>query len=172
MIKKLYLPVILLSILLLQGCALRKTLTGIPKIIESDPVSNFMEVMRIVANTTGSEDNWGKKCLPEHLQDKLHNDWPPPLNKIPRWANAFCGDGPEWPEEITADRRKPIPPRGTRTWHWRDKNGEWRRYYAWTSKNGLHFREGFRWDDVDFYYNYIPPWLATLKFVPDYTVDE
>ncbi|KKK87346.1 hypothetical protein LCGC14_2754140, partial [marine sediment metagenome] len=48
----------------------------------------------------------------------------------------------------------------------RDKNGQWRRYYAWTSENGLHFGEGFRWDDVDFYYNYIPPWLATLKFVP------
>lgn len=158
----------LLFAVLLSGCALiRRAEPYIPNISgRNDKVDNFIEIMRVLANSTGGEENWGKNCLPVHLQYKLHDDWPGPLKKVPRWANAFCGDGPDWPAEITADRRKPIPPRGTKTWHWRDKNGQWRRYYAWTSKNGLHFREGFRWDDVDFYYNYIPPWLATLKFVP------
>jgi len=158
----------LLFAVLLSGCALiRRVEPYVPLIIgRNDKVDNIIEFMRVVARSSGGEENWGKNCLPEHLQDKLHDDWPGPLKKVPRWANAFCGDGPDWPEEITAERRKPIPPRGTRTWHWRDKNGQWRRYYAWTSDHGLHFREGFRWDDVDLYYNYIPPWLATLKFVP------
>ena len=140
---------LLLLTFVAPGCGLKNRPINVPKIVESgDEVENFVAIMKFMAEFMGGEDNWGKKCLPEHLRERLHDDWPGPLKKVPRWANAFCGEGPVWPEEITLERRKPIPPWGTRTWHWEDKNGAWRRYYAFTTEEGLHFREGFRWDDI------------------------
>jgi hypothetical protein len=40
-----------------------------------------------------------------------------------------------------------------------------RPYYAFTTEGCLHFRVGFRWDDVDGYYNLVLPWMATVKIV-------
>ncbi len=101
----------------------------------------------------------GRKCLPKHLRDKRHDDWLWPFSYIFRGWNAFCGLGPS-----DADY-KPIPKPGRSIWTWMDSNGSWwRPYYAHTFclrnfRNGryLHFRIGFRWDDVDFYYNLVVP---------------
>ena len=107
--------------------------------------------------------DWGRSVLPSHLRDKKHDDWLWPFKYIPRWVNAFGGQGPVWGGE----GEKPIPPAGKQGWHLYDKKtGWWRPYYAFTFKIfkwHLHFRVGFRWDDVDFYYNLVVPF--TLKFV-------
>ena len=99
----------------------------------------------------------GKHCLPEHLRDEPHRDWLWPFSYIPRAWNAFCGLGPVW-----KGQQQPIPSPGRSTHHWRDEDGRRRPYYArtWQLKNFwngryLHFRIGFRWDDVDFYYNLV-----------------
>jgi hypothetical protein len=92
-----------------------------------------------------------KECLPDHLKDAKHTDWLWPLSLLPRSINAFCGLGPVW----TSQHQKPVPLPGYSSYHTRDIDGSYRPYYAKTFKNGLHFRLGFRWDDVDFYYNYI-----------------
>lgn len=149
----------------LVGCAarVRHTSTTVP---DFSKASEVVRILASVGELTKDPALWGKHCLPEHLRDKKHNDWPFLLNNIPRWFTAYCGDGPDWPSELTLRLRKPIPPPGTETYHLLDRNGAWRPYYARTWATGLHFRVGYRWDDVDFYYNFIPPWLATLKFVP------
>ena len=117
----------------------------------------------------------GRKCLPEHLRDKRHDDWLWPFSYIPRAWNAFCGKGPgRWGKTVCDFEKiidinmeflttfKPIPRPGDSVWIWRDVDGSWRPYYArtWRLKNFwngryLHFRIGFRWDDVDFYYNLV-----------------
>ena len=115
----------------------------------------------------------GRQCLPEHLREEPHRDWLWPFSYIPRAWNAFCGKGPTWRAAISPpytdwlelkDVFKPIPKPGNAVWYWRDEDGSWRPYYARTWRlrnfwNGryLHFRIGFRWDDVDLYYNLVVP---------------
>ena len=116
-------------------------------------------------------DGRGRHCLPEHLRNKRHNDWLWPFSYISRGWNAFCGEGPGvWGNairnmETEADDIlvfRPIPKPGNSVWIWRDKDESLRPYYArtWRLKNFwngryLHFRVGFRWDDVDLYYNLV-----------------
>lgn len=95
-----------------------------------------------------------KECLPEHLRDERHTDWPWPLSYIPRAWNAYCGLGPIW-VEAPGYQSKPIPDPGFKSAHDFDKNGEERPYSAQTYANGFHVRHGYRWDDVDHYYNYV-----------------
>ena len=92
-----------------------------------------------------------RECLPDHLKDERHTDWLWPFSYIPRAWNAFCGEGPIW---LTPEQ-KPIPLPGGVSHHSRDKNGARRPYYGRTFKNGFHFRTGYRWDDVDHYYNWV-----------------
>ena len=95
-----------------------------------------------------------KDCLPEHLRDAKHDDWPWPFKYLPRSINAFCGMGPRW-WIGEGYQSKPIPDPGFRSAHRIDLNGESRPYSAITYKNGYHTRCGYRWDDVDGYYNYV-----------------
>ena len=112
---------------------------------------------------------WGREVLPDHLKDRKHDDWPYILRWVPRWATAFGGEGPSWPDGIPEGPiRKPIPPPGEQTYHLYDKKGWWRSYYALSFEFAgkiWHLRVGFRWDDVDHYYNLVIPWLATFKVV-------
>ena len=104
----------------------------------------------------------GRHCLPEHLRERRHEDWLWPFSYIFRGWNAFCGEGPAF-EDLRSEW-KPIPSPGHYTRHWRDKDGSLRPYYArtfclrnfWNGRY-LHFRIGFRWDNVDFYYNLVVP---------------
>lgn len=105
-----------------------------------------------------------KQALPPHLRERRHDDWPWPLSYTPRWVNAYAGEGPEWPQGVP---QQPIPPPGEQTYHLRDRTGAWRPYYAFTLLERWHFRVGFRWDDVDHYYNLVLPWIATFKQVKD-----
>ena len=118
-----------------------------------------MAIQNSVKGGSGPGGYMPRHCLPEHLRDKRHNDWLWPFSYIPRAWNAFCGQGPLW-----KGQQQPIPSPGRSTHHWRDEDGSWRPYYACTWRlqnfwNGryLHFRIGFRWDDVDFYYNLVVP---------------
>ncbi len=162
----------LLLVLLLGGCAVRRSTTPRPPPAPSPFAEKLKEItvalhgVNEILEMMGEEDTRGRHCLPPHLRDRLHEDWPPGLNKIPRALTAFCGQGPAWPEEISVKRRKPIPPPGTETWHLWDSAGYWRPYYALTTVTCWHLRVGFRWDDVDFYYNLVLPWMATFKHVP------
>jgi hypothetical protein len=73
------------------------------------------------------------------ILNESHGDWIWPLKVIPRSWNAFFGE--PTPE-------KPIPSPGSssaRTWPWP--------YFAVQTKGGWLFRIGFRWDDVDRYYD-------------------
>lgn len=100
-----------------------------------------------------------KECLPEHLRDALHDDWKWPLSYVPRAWSAFCGDGP-----VVHGWKDPIPVPDTKRWHLRDVDGSWRPYFAFTTKGGWHFRTGFRWDDVDKYYNLNLPFTFKRMF--------
>lgn len=155
---------IALLCLLAAGCAVRRPVGGPPP-----PPSKAERVLQVMAELTaiaaeyGAGNSWGRHCLPEHLRDRKHEDWPPPLNQIPRWANAFCGSEPVWGP---GSAHQPIPPPGQETYHLVDPAGHLRPYYARTTENCWHYRLGFRWDKFDFYYNFIPPQLFTVKRVP------
>ena len=97
-----------------------------------------------------------KECLPPHLQDKLHNDWPWPFNKISRNTTSFCGEPPTL---VEGDTLKPIPRPGQFTRQIANLHPDtpaWvpRTYYAITYANGIHVRIGTRFDDIDGYYTY------------------
>src|SRR5574341_1308529 len=109
-----------------------------------------------------------RECLPEPLRDQRHTDWIWPFSYIPRAWTSFChgrfsvppirrlGNTPltGW-RDTTFLYPKPIPPPG----HWHLASPL---YFAFTTKRGLHFRIGARFDDVDGYYT-IPS--LTLKKV-------
>lgn len=149
---------LLVLILFLSGCAARSSTVSTPE----RPELRFIRELLELSQTFGAGNSWGRHCLPEHLRDLKHDDWPPPLNRIPRWMSAYCGIEPAWGE---GSARKPIPPPGQETFHLVDQNGLRRPYYAFTTRGCLHFRVGFRWDDVDNYFNLVLPWVATVKIV-------
>lgn len=97
-----------------------------------------------------------KDCLPEHIKNGKHTDYPWPLKWVPRRWTSFC-----WPvpKKLAGNQiltiykakdgsvfaaPKPIP-----------RPGEWQFsrpfYVAFTTKSRWSFRLGARWDDVDFY---------------------
>ena len=74
-----------------------------------------------------------------------HTDWPEGLNQIPRTVTIWVG--PRAPIlQGNTDNSKPIPDRGK----WFVTRG----YLAWTTQEGIHIRFGFRYDDVDQYYDF------------------
>ena len=152
----------LLFAVLLSGCALRKVFPRFKQKV--DKVALYVDRAQELAGMVGGK--WGRECLPDHLKDKRHDDWPPPLNRVHRSTSAFCGGGePDWPAEIPAEARTAIPPAGMETGHHRDRAGNWRPYYALTTDRCWHLRVGFRWDEVDHYFNLVLPWMATFKRV-------
>jgi len=77
-----------------------------------------------------------------------HTDWPKPLSWVPRRWTAWIGPAPTLADVIVGQvtELKPIP-----------KNGEWyvlRGYMASTTKEGIHDRLGWRYDDVDRYFDF------------------
>lgn len=118
-----------------------------------------------------------RKCLPDHLKDKTHEDWFIwPLTKVPRawWAQcgknwpmppkrllgwSWCvpsGQGPyteaEWAEELYRYSVKPIPQPGNFILSAiMYRNIIPLLYFAKRYKNGHFFYIGTRWDDVDNY---------------------
>jgi len=90
-----------------------------------------------------------RECLPPHLQDQPHIDWPKPFDKVSRNETSFCGDPPTLLGGTTI---KPIPLPGE--WTYQRANLApgtpiWvpRYYYAYTTAAGVHFRAGTRWND-------------------------
>lgn len=74
------------------------------------------------------------------ILNQQHTDLPWPFKYLPRAINAFLGAPPKNP--------KPIPDPGThiiRFWPWP--------YFALQTKSGWLIRFGFRWDDIDHYYD-------------------
>lgn len=123
--------------------------------------------MKIVPASEVDENLW-----PAILHQR-HDDWPWPFSKIYRWQTAYFGGPPSmldgnaeelkfyyrrvddfvwrpcWPDEPGAVEwwhPKPIPDRGQ--W-WRGSPD----FYAQTYDNGVYYRSGYRWDDIDGYYN-------------------
>lgn len=99
------------------------------------------------------------KHLPRHLQGRRHWDYPWPFHLIPRGWTTF-----DWgkPEMVLGNQRaridgkpKPIGEYGSfqvsrypdlpLPFSWFPV------YVAFTTRDGLHFRIGARWDDVDAY---------------------
>lgn len=99
------------------------------------------------------------KHLPRHLQGRRHWDYPWPFHLIPRGWTTF-----DWgkPEMVLGNQRarrdgkpKPIGEYGSfqvsrypdlpLPFSWFPV------YVAFTTRDGLHFRLGARWDDVDAY---------------------
>jgi hypothetical protein len=80
------------------------------------------------------------------ILNQKHKDWPKLLRWVPRSVTAFLGNPPR-KLAGNATSTKPIPDAGT-----------WLialpLYCAFQTKNGIHARLGFRWDDVDKYYNF------------------
>jgi hypothetical protein len=75
-----------------------------------------------------------------------HSDWLKAFQWVPRRLTTWVGPAPTVKDIIAGNvtELKPIP-----------LDGEWyvmRGYFASTSKGGLHFRIGWRWDNVDSYW--------------------
>ena len=109
---------------------------------------------------------YGKKALPEHLRNKPHTDYPWPFSTIPRWVTAFKFKPPEllWGNQknFTDGIPDPIPdpllsPNGY-AWGiygftpWFIPLGV--AFSARWDIRRFHTRFGFRWDSVDFYYQF------------------
>ena len=103
-----------------------------------------------------------------------HEDWPWPFSKIPRWRTAWFGEPPlkldgnapehefryYWNGLFWHPPRTPFEEEQSKTfWHPYPipQKGEWwhgaPKYYAEQTSRGVHFRHGFRWDNLDGYYN-------------------
>lgn len=77
-----------------------------------------------------------------------HADWPGPLRWVPRRWTTWIGPAPTLASVIVGKvtELKPIP-----------KKGEWyvlRGYMASTTAEGIHNRLGWRYDDVDDYFEF------------------
>jgi len=99
-------------------------------------------------------------ALPENLRGKNHTDYPKGLQWIPRGWTAFKWGEPKLIDgelnnfKVLGKARvapKPIDsPGGWQLSFYPD--GPWYAlYFAFTTKGGMHFRVGARWDDVDDY---------------------
>lgn len=75
-----------------------------------------------------------------------HLDWPSPFRWIPRTWTCWTGPAPSIDSILMGNivELKPIPNHG----EWVVLDG----YMAETTIEGLHYRLGWRWDDVDSYY--------------------
>lgn len=123
-----------------------------------------------------------KSALPKKLQNKRHDDWIWPFKLIPRaWTAYKWGKpqeqygnlNPDSPsdysfivdtyDELFHDFPKPITGLGT----WQLSNfpfgPRFAWYFAFTTKKGLHFRIGARWDDVDNYVEFPSIAIKRLK---------
>lgn len=101
-----------------------------------------------------------KDALPEHLRDRPHEDWPFPFSLIPRAWTAYKWGPPKklFGNQQTIDDQgapKPIGPPGTwQVSYYPEAPKEWALfnwYVALTTKKGIHYRLGTRWDDIDKY---------------------
>ncbi len=98
----------------------------------------------------------GPNCLPAHLKNKDHSDYSfPGTQKIPRYATSWCLVEP--PLMLLGNQKNslPLPEKGS--WQFSiviiKKNWPFvLPYFALTTKTGLHFRIGCRWDNIDHYY--------------------
>jgi len=94
-------------------------------------------------------------CLPKHLEDSRHDDWPWLFRWVPRRWTSFCGDPPrklfgnqpvvavvgtKFPGQVFL-YCKPVPQPGQ--WH-----VNWPPYVAFTTKGRWSFRLGARWNDA------------------------
>jgi hypothetical protein len=102
-----------------------------------------------------------KKYLPAHLAHRDHWDYPGPLQWVPRGWTTYSWGRPAMllgnQEHAVDGAPKPIGERGSYQvsvypelpvpFCWLPV------YFAFTLPNGVHFRFGARWDDVDSYVN-------------------
>jgi hypothetical protein len=77
-----------------------------------------------------------------------HSDWPKPFRWVPRRWTTWVGPAPSLADVIAGEvtLMKPIP-----------QNGEWyvlRGYMASTTREGIHNRLGWRYDDIDNYFEF------------------
>jgi hypothetical protein len=104
----------------------------------------------------------GNDCLPKTLQGKVHNDYKFMFaRKLPRAVTSL---GMVEPPIALLGSNLPIPTPGS----WQISLVQVRRsfpiylpYAACTTKSGLHFRIGARWDNYDHYYTF--PSLALKR---------
>jgi hypothetical protein len=117
----------------------------------------------------------GVKCLPEHLQWKVHNDYVFPLLMIPRFLTSY--------------KFRPVPKLlwGYNVNNWTEHEGQkgpdpiqrhlkgkkcsvqltFPLFFEITIWNGWYFYIGARWDAVDFYYDFIAIDISKAEnFVP------
>jgi hypothetical protein len=116
---------------------------------------------------------WIRKIVP-HRASGPHGDWIWPLRYIPRRWTTMSGEPPRETfgstPLTTAESRgrlfrypQPIPPRGR--WHFTI----WPTYFGMSTHSGWHFRIGFRYDDVDGYYNWPSLTIKKLQLDPLHT---
>lgn len=123
----------------------------------------------------------GKEALPEHLQDKLHWDWPWPFSKIPRAWTSFDWGRPALlagKADMSEGYPKPINPESTWQISWFPQSPWWVRmlsfYVSYSGKKGSdgkyrNYRGGPRYDNVDDYTNwtwFMIPLAALSIFSP------
>jgi hypothetical protein len=123
------------------------------------------------------EIHWGDSALPAHLKGKAHDDyWLPGTRWVPRSATSMRlveppvmvlgSDGHPSAAGLDGARGpKPIPPPGQWQASLVQVKAGWPLvlpYVALTTSEGLHFRFGARWDDVDHYYTF--PTFALYRF--------
>lgn len=126
-------------------------------------ISHLTALARLMGKAFGPDGIRHFSDLLPHEQSELlarapilqtnHEDWPDGLEWIPRKVTAYVGPRPPILEGNTDDA-KPIPARG----QWFVTRG----YLAWTSVAGIHVRMGFRYDDVDHYFEF--PSFTIKKF--------
>lgn len=98
-------------------------------------------------------------ALPENLRGKRHADYPWGLRWVPREWTAFDWGAPKVyagdlnPQDFGDIYMAPKPITSPGTWQLsRFPDGPWFAwYFAFTTKKGVHYRIGARWDDVDNY---------------------
>lgn len=108
------------------------------------------------------------EALPEHLANKDHNDYPWPFSYIPRSWTAFSWGEPKRLVGHGDKTPKPIDPPGHGQISYFPDAPWWALkglYIAYTTKSGIHFRLGARWDDVDSYTQW--PSIAWKKGVKE-----
>lgn len=110
------------------------------------------------------------------ILNKRHTDWPWPLSYIPRrWTACdwgvpvlVMGNQRETREDAASHTAGPAPVGEAGSWQlslFPKAPGPLKHiptYFAFTLKNGWHFRIGARWDDVDSYTQV--PTLAIRKY--------